>query len=89
MLRRNNGLILTSATAGKKPQPAAKGTKAATQKDSAASKDGQVASGVAGLKISDVPPPKSKGLDVVKEWEASTSKRSISFVVVGKSRAHL
>jgi elongation factor 1 alpha-like protein len=41
------------------------------------------------MKISDVPPPKSKGLDVVKEFEASTTKRSISFVVVGKGQVSL
>jgi elongation factor 1 alpha-like protein len=29
------------------------------------------------------PPPKSKGLDVVKEFENSKNKRSASFVVVG------
>lgn len=40
---------------------------------------------MAKLEISDVPPPKSKGLDVVKEFENSSSKRNASFVVVGKS----
>lgn len=40
--------------------------------------------GVSNLKINDVPPPKSKGLDVIKEYEATSSKRSVSFVVVGK-----
>lgn len=40
---------------------------------------------VSNLKVSDVPPPKSKGLDVVKQYEGSNSKKSISFVVVGKS----
>ena len=35
------------------------------------------------INISDAPPPKSKGIDVVKEFESSSSKRSASFVVVG------
>jgi elongation factor 1 alpha-like protein len=39
---------------------------------------------VAGLNIAEAPPPKSKGLDVLKEYENSSNKRSISFVVVGK-----
>lgn len=38
---------------------------------------------VAGLNIAEAPPPKSKGLDVLKEYENSSNKRSISFVVVG------
>jgi elongation factor 1 alpha-like protein len=45
-----------------------------------------VADGVSNLKIIDAPPPKSKGHDVVKEYENSDSKKSISFVVVGRLR---
>lgn len=47
------------------------------------SKEDEAAAGVSNLKINDAPPPKSKGLDVVKEFENSSSKRSVSFVVVG------
>lgn len=81
--KRNDGLILTLIIAGKKAaQPAPKAAKGAA-KDKATSKDSSVTNGVAAMKISDVPPPKSKGLDVIKEFEASASKRSVSFVVVG------
>lgn len=44
----------------------------------------QVAKDVAELNVVEAPPPKSKGLDVLKEYENSSNKRSISFVVVGK-----
>jgi elongation factor 1 alpha-like protein len=57
--------------------------KAAKGKDGTA-QEAAVASGVANLKVNDIPPPKSKGLDVVKEFENSNAKRSVSFVVVGK-----
>lgn len=70
-------------SAGKKSAPsAAKPTKS---KDSSENqfKEDETATGVSSLKISDVPPPKSKGLDVAKEFENSPSKRSVSFVVVG------
>ncbi|KAL3590346.1 hypothetical protein FPOAC2_12534 [Fusarium poae] len=62
-------------------QPAAKATKK-PQKEK--SKDvSEAEKDVAGLKVVDAPPPKSKGLDVLKEYENSSNKRSISFVVVG------
>lgn len=50
----------------------------------AVSKVVDVANGVSNLRVSDAPPPKSKGLDVAKEYEKSNRKKSISFVVVGK-----
>lgn len=36
------------------------------------------------LRIDDAPLPKSKNLDVLKEFEKTKSKKSASFVVVGK-----
>ncbi|KAL6923397.1 hypothetical protein FSST1_000671 [Fusarium sambucinum] len=72
-------VFAAQAKAGK--QPAAKATKK-PQKEK--SKDvSEAEKDVAGLKIVDTPPPKSKGLDVLKEYENSSNKRSISFVVVG------
>ncbi|KAF4964922.1 hypothetical protein FSARC_7194 [Fusarium sarcochroum] len=72
-------VLAAQAKAGKKP--AAKVTKKLQkekEKDvTEAEKD------VAGLKIAEAPPPKNKGLDVLKEYENSSNKRSISFVVVG------
>lgn len=72
--------------AGKRALPAPK-TAASTSKKAPKGdttfKDVNVVNGVSNLKVSDVPPPKSKGLDVVKEYEKSNSKKSISFVVVG------
>ncbi|KAG6158815.1 hypothetical protein E4U37_005091 [Claviceps purpurea] len=81
-------VLAAQAKAGKKATPAPKAAAAsATSKKvtngNAASQDAGLANGVSKLKISDVPPPKSKGLDVVKEYEKSNSKKSISFVVVG------
>lgn len=81
-LGRNNGLILIPNPAGKKTQTAPKATKK-SQKDKDASTEDDVAQDVSALKVNETPPPKSKGLDVVKEFENSTNKRSISFVVVG------
>ncbi|RGP77610.1 elongation factor 1-alpha [Fusarium longipes] len=72
-------VFAAQAKAGK--QPAAKATKK-PQKEKA--KDvSEAEKDVAGLRIADAPPPKSKGLDVLKEYENSSNKRSISFVVVG------
>jgi hypothetical protein len=39
---------------------------------------------VAALKISDVPKPRSKNLDVLVEYQKSSMKNAASFVVVGK-----
>ncbi|KAI3582369.1 P-loop containing nucleoside triphosphate hydrolase protein [Fusarium oxysporum f. sp. albedinis] len=72
-------VLAAQAKAGKKPVAKAP-KKAQKEKDkdvSEAEKD------VAGLNIAEAPPPKSKGLDVLKEYENSSNKRSISFVVVG------
>ncbi|KAJ4227172.1 hypothetical protein NW759_004541 [Fusarium solani] len=64
--------------AGKKPVKAPAAKKSQKEKDvSGVEKD------VAELKIVEAAPPKSKGLDVLKEFENSVNKRSISFVVVG------
>ncbi|KAF4334168.1 elongation factor 1-alpha [Fusarium beomiforme] len=68
-------VLAAQAKAGKKP--VAKPSKKAQKDVSEVEKD------VAGLKIAEAPPPKSKGLDVLKEYENSSNKRSISFVVVG------
>ncbi|EGR46760.1 uncharacterized protein TRIREDRAFT_65530 [Trichoderma reesei QM6a] len=54
-----------------------------SQKNEETSKDGALAGGVANLKVTDSPPPKSKGIDVIKEFEQSASKKHASFVVVG------
>ncbi|KAF4446527.1 elongation factor 1-alpha [Fusarium austroafricanum] len=72
-------VLAAQAKAGKKPVAKAtkKPQKEKEKEVSEAEKD------VAGLKIADAPPPKSKGLDVLKEYENSSNKRSISFVVVG------
>lgn len=57
----------------------------ATKKKAASGeKKDEVAGGVKGLKIDDAPLPKSKNLDVLKEFEKTKSKKSASFVVVGK-----
>nr|QPG92862.1 elongation factor thermo unstable [Neonectria ditissima] len=75
-------VLAAQAKAGKKAAAVPKGTKK-SQKDKIASKVGEATNDVSALQINDAPPPKSKGLDVVKEFESSLNKRSISFVVVG------
>lgn len=87
MRGQNEWLILISGPAGKKIPTATKTTKKVqkTQKNDDSSKE---ATGLSNLKISDAPPPKSKGLDVVKEFEQSSSKKSSSFVVVGMLSRH-
>ncbi|KAI1018305.1 hypothetical protein LB505_001412 [Fusarium chuoi] len=72
-------VLAAQAKAGKKPVAKAP-KKAQKEKDKDVS---QVAKDVAELNVVEAPPPKSKGLDVLKEYENSSSKRSISFVVVG------
>ncbi|KAH8719915.1 HBS1-like protein [Beauveria bassiana] len=74
-----------ASEAGKKATPAVK-TAPKKKADGAAKTDTKtddVTKKVAGLKVIDVPPPKTKGLDVVKEYEKSGAKKSTSFVVVG------
>ena len=44
-----------------------------------------VANDVKALKIDDTPLPRSKNLNVLSEFEKSKSKKTASFVVVGKS----
>lgn len=55
----------------KKADPGAKSAEATTD-------------GVNSLRIDDAPLPKSKNLDVLKEFQKTQSKKSASFVVVGK-----
>ncbi|KAH7151904.1 hypothetical protein B0J13DRAFT_673022 [Dactylonectria estremocensis] len=74
-------VLAAQAKAGKKTTAAPKIAKK-SQKDKVTAGD-EAAKDIAALEINDAPPPKSKGLDVVKEFENSTNKRSISFVVVG------
>ncbi|KAF7547708.1 hypothetical protein G7Z17_g7534 [Cylindrodendrum hubeiense] len=74
-------VLAAQAKAGKKTTAAPKAAKK-SQKDKV-TPEGEVAKGVSGLEINDAPPPKSKGLDVLKEFQNSANKRSISFVVVG------
>ncbi|KAG5770297.1 hypothetical protein H9Q72_002777 [Fusarium xylarioides] len=71
-------VLAAQAKAGKKPVAKAP-KKAQKEKDKDVS---QVEKDVAELNV-EAPPPKSKGLDVLKEYENSSNKRSISFVVVG------
>ncbi|KAL7932730.1 hypothetical protein V8C35DRAFT_328333 [Trichoderma chlorosporum] len=75
-------VLAARAKAGKKAPQAAKAPKK-SQKSEEAPKEGGLASSVSSLKVSDAPPPKSKGLDVIKEFEQSASKKNASFVVVG------
>ncbi|GAB0134437.1 hypothetical protein EsDP_00002810 [Epichloe bromicola] len=78
-------VLAAQAKAGKTALPAPK-TAASTSKKvpkgDTTFNDVNVANRVSNLKVSNVPPPKSKDLDVVKEYESSNSKKSISFVVV-------
>ncbi|UKZ80944.1 hypothetical protein TrVFT333_008709 [Trichoderma virens FT-333] len=75
-------VLAARAKAGKKAPTTAKAPKK-SQKSEEASKEDGLASSVSSLKVSDAPPPKSKGLDVIKEFEQSDSKKNASFVVVG------
>jgi elongation factor 1 alpha-like protein len=90
----NNGLISNFSSAGKKSTPTTqKSTTKKSQNAGTTPKDDRkpedISSSVSSLKISDAPAPKSKGLDVVKEFEQSGAKRSASFVVVGKCALYL
>jgi hypothetical protein len=44
---------------------------------------GELANGVEALNIDDKPAAKSKGLDVLKEFEKSGQKKAANFVVIG------
>ncbi|KAF4991587.1 hypothetical protein FGRMN_7706 [Fusarium graminum] len=74
-------VLAAQAKAGKKP--VAKPTKKPQKEKEKDKTVSEAEKDVAGLKIAEAPPPKSKGLDVLKEYESSSNKRSISFVVVG------
>jgi elongation factor 1 alpha-like protein len=70
--------MLIVDAAGKKTATAAPAKKKGGGTDS-------VANDVKALKIDDTPLPKSKNLNVLDEFEKSKSKKTASFVVVGKS----
>ena len=55
-----------------------------TTKKKGASDEKAVSDGIKDLKVDDTPLPKSKHLNVLSEFEKSKSKKSASFVVVGK-----
>ncbi|CAG9992518.1 unnamed protein product [Clonostachys byssicola] len=75
-------VFAAQAKAGKKaPGPSKTSKKDAKEGENGRKED--LSDSVSSLKISEAPPPKNKGLDVVKEFEKSSNKRSISFVVVG------
>ncbi|TWU73093.1 Hsp70 suppressor, GTPase facilitates ribosomal subunit dissociation [Metarhizium rileyi] len=79
-------VLAAQAKAGRKIKSPAKATSTIGKKDKktvAASLGADAGNGISNLKISEVPPPKNKGLDVAKEYEKSNVKKSISFVVVG------
>ena len=84
--RQNDGANSNSASAGKKAAPTPKAAKKTQSGGAPKPAEGDVASGISNLKVADIPPPRSKGLDVVEEFEKSSSKRSTSFVVVGECR---
>lgn len=44
----------------------------------------QASEGVKAINVDDAPLPKSKNLNVLKEYKNSKAKKSVSFVVVGK-----
>lgn len=73
--------MLIVDAAGKKTVTAAPAKKKGGGADSAATD-------VKALKIDDTPLPKSKNLNVISEFEKSKSKKTASFVVVGKSHGH-
>ncbi|KAK6957074.1 hypothetical protein Daesc_002359 [Daldinia eschscholtzii] len=60
-----------------------KNVASATKKKASTGKVEEVTGGVKSLKIPDAPLPKSKNVDVLKEFEKSKSKKNASFVVVG------
>ncbi|PFH56039.1 hypothetical protein XA68_17172 [Ophiocordyceps unilateralis] len=73
-------VLAAQAKAGKKT---AETPKTAKKTPAKIEKEAEVTNGVSSLKVNETPPPKSKGLDVVKELEKSNVKKSTSFVVVG------
>ncbi|KAI5866182.1 P-loop containing nucleoside triphosphate hydrolase protein [Durotheca rogersii] len=72
-------VLAAQSQAGSK-KPAAGTSK---KKADSGTKKGDVTDRVKDLKIDDTPLPKSKNLDVLKEFEKANSKKSASFVVVG------
>jgi elongation factor 1 alpha-like protein len=57
----------------------------AQQKDGSKTSAKGASEGMNNLKIDDTPLPKSKNLDVIREFKKSKAKKSASFVVVGES----
>ena len=43
----------------------------------------EIANGVSNLSLADSPKPKSKGLNVLAEYEKSKAKKTANFVVIG------
>ncbi|KAI2628867.1 hypothetical protein GGR54DRAFT_367947 [Hypoxylon sp. NC1633] len=74
-------VVLTAQSQASGMKSAASTTKKKT--DAVGKSDDTAVDGLGGLKIDDTPLPKSKNLDVLKEFEATKSKKSASFVVVG------
>ena len=54
------------------------------KKASTGERSDEVTDNVKSLKLDDAPLPKSKNLDVLKEFDKNKGKRSASFVVVGR-----
>ncbi len=57
-----------------------KAAKTSTKKPNSSA---EIANGVSNLSVEDSPKPKSKGLDVLTEYEKSKVKNAANFVVIG------
>lgn len=77
-------LIVSLAGNSKFDVASAKSATAAKKAAKAGSKAGAPTEGVQSLSLDEAPAPKSKKIDVLAEFGKGTSKRSASFVVVGK-----
>ncbi|KAI2472838.1 hypothetical protein F4781DRAFT_419766 [Annulohypoxylon bovei var. microspora] len=73
-------VVLTAQSQATRKKIAASTSK---KKADSGGRSDEVTDGVKGLKIDDAPLPKSKNLDVLKEFDKAKSKKSASFVVVG------
>jgi elongation factor 1 alpha-like protein len=60
------------------------GSKAVAPKTKSSADTDGTATDVAALRMSDVPKPKSKNLNVLEEFQKSSLKNAASFVVVGE-----
>ncbi|RYP12189.1 hypothetical protein DL767_011394 [Monosporascus sp. MG133] len=79
-------VVLTAQSKASNKKLAASTTK---KKGGPDEKAASTSDGLKDLKIDDTPLPKSKNLDVLSEYEKSKSKKSASFVVVGKKQIAL